>query len=116
ISAPLGVQPGTTTTLNFTVRYRQFDVPGTVRVTVVASTRPLAQAVEDARKGRRGVSDTINVLANDYNPFAADGQPLRVISASIENAAESQATIDFTPTGDVTVNPGPAFIGVVSIV
>jgi len=116
VSAPLGVQPGTTTTLTFTVRYREFEVPGTVRVTVVSSSRPLAQAVQDAAKGRRGVSDTVNVLANDYNPFAADGQDLRVIDASIENAAESQASIDFTSDGDITVNPGPAFIGVVSIV
>ena len=116
ISAPQGVQPGTTTTLTFTVRYREFEVPGTVRVTVVASSRPLAQAVEDAEKGRRGVSDTVNVLANDYNPFAAEGQDLRVIDAAIENAAESQASIDFTADGDITVSPGAAFIGVVSIV
>lgn len=116
LSAPLGVQPGTTTTIAFTVRYRDFSVPGTVRVTVGSSTRPLAQAVEDAAKGRRGVADTVNVLANDYNPFAAEGQALRVTDARIENAAESQATIDFTPDGDVTVRPGPAFIGVVSVV
>jgi hypothetical protein len=116
VSAPLGVQPGATTTLTFTVRYRDYEVPGSVRVTVVPSTRPLAQAVQDAEKGRRGVSDTVNVLANDYNPFAAEGEPLRVLSAVIENAAESQASVDFTPDGDVTVHPGPAFIGVVSIV
>jgi hypothetical protein len=116
ISAPLGVQPGTTATLNFTVSYRDHEVPGTVRVTVVRSTRPLAQAVEDAAKGRRGVSDTVDVLANDYNPFAADGEPLRVISAEIENAAESQADIEFTSDGAVTVYPGAAFIGVVSVV
>lgn len=116
VSAPLGVQPGSTTTLNFTVSYRDYQVPGSVRVTVVRSTRPLVQAVEDAEKGRRGVSDTVNVLTNDYNPFAADGQPLRVVSAVIENAAESQASIDFASDGDITVNPGPAFIGVVSVV
>lgn len=116
ISAPFGVQPGTTATLNFTVNYRDYAVPGTVRVTVERSSRPLVQAVEDADKGRRGVSDTVDVLANDYNPFAADGEPLRVIGAVIENAAESQASIDFTADGDVTVHPGAAFIGVVSVV
>jgi large repetitive protein len=116
VSAPFGVQAGTTTTLNFTVRYRDFEVPGSVRVTVVRSTRPLPQAVEDAAKGRRGVTDTVNVLANDYNPFAAQGEVLRVVAASIENAAESQASISFTADGDVTVQPGPLFIGVVSVV
>lgn len=116
LSAPLGVQPGTSTTIAFTVRYREFSVPGTVRVVVSASSRPLAQAVQDAAKGRRGVADTVDVLANDYNPFARDGEPLRVIDARIENAAESQASITFTPDGAITVQPGPAFIGVVSIV
>jgi hypothetical protein len=114
VSAPFGVQPGATTTLNFTVRYRDYEVPGSVRVTVVRSTRPLVQAIEDAEKGRRGVSDTVNVLANDYNPFA--GEPLRVVSAVIENATESQASIDVTADGDVTVSPGAAFIGVISVV
>lgn len=115
-SAPFGVQPGSTATLSFTVRYRDYSVPGTVQVTVASSTRPLVQAVEDAEKGRRGVTDTVNVLANDFNPFAAQGQDLRVVAASIENAAESQASIDFTADGDVTVHPGASFIGVVSVV
>jgi hypothetical protein len=116
ISAPFGVQPGETTTLTFTVRYRDFTVPGTVRVTVASSSRPLAQAVEDAEKGRRGVTDTVDVLANDYNPFAAEGEELRLVDAEIENAAESQATITSTPEGEITVRPGAAFIGVVSVV
>jgi hypothetical protein len=116
ISAPRGVSPGTSATLRFVVTYRGHEVPGTVRVTVVRSTRPLVQAVEDSGKGRRGVSDTVNVLANDYNPFAADGEPLRLLDAYIENAAESQADLDFTADGDVTVQPGAAFIGVVSVV
>lgn len=116
VSAPRGVQPGATANLEFTVRYRDYAVPGTVRVTVVASTRPLAQAVEDAAKGRRGVTDTVNVLANDVNPFAAQGESLRLVDAVIENAAESQASIDVLPDGSVTVRPGPSFIGVVSVV
>jgi len=91
-------------------------VPGSVQVTVVSSTRPLVQAVEDAQKGRRGVTDTVDVLANDFNPFAAQGEPLRVVAATIENAAESQASIDYTADGEVTIRPGPSFIGVVSVV
>lgn len=116
VSAPFGVQPGTETTFTFSVRYREYTVPGSVRVTVVSSTRPLVQPAEDAAKGRRGVTDTVNVLANDFNPFAAQGEPLRVVDAVIENAAESQATISHTADGDVTVRPGPVFIGVVSVV
>jgi len=62
------------------------------------------------------VTDTVNVLANDYNPFASKNQPLTVIDAHIENAAESSATMSYTKDGDVTIHPGAAFIGVVSVV
>jgi len=116
VSAPFGVQPGASATLEFVVRYREYRVPASVRVTVVRSTRPLVQAVEDAAKGRRGVTDTVDVLANDFNPFAADGEALRLVEARIENAAESQASIDFAADGALTVRPGAAFIGVVSVV
>ncbi|MGV3713438.1 Ig-like domain-containing protein [Pseudolysinimonas sp.] len=116
VAAPRGVQPGATATLAFSVRYRDYTVPGTVRVTVVSSTRPLPQAVEDAAKGRRGVSDTVDVLANDFNPFAGSGEALTLVDATIENAAESQASISSTPGGDITVVPGASFIGVVSVV
>jgi hypothetical protein len=110
------VQPGAKATLKFVIHYQNFDVPGVVNVTVVSSTRPLAQAVADTAKGKRSVTDTVNVLANDYNPFASKGEPLIVVDASIENAAESSATMSFTKTGDVTIHPGASFIGVVSVV
>jgi hypothetical protein len=116
ISSPFGTQPGTKTTLQFLIHYKNFSVPGTVNVTVVSSTRPLAQAVPDTAKGQRGVTDTVNLLANDYNPFASKNEPLKVIEAHIENAAESSATMSFTPTGDVTIRPGASFIGVISVV
>ncbi|MES1169217.1 MAG: cadherin-like domain-containing protein, partial [Leifsonia sp.] len=116
VSSPFGTQPGAKAALHFTIRFQGFSVPGTVNVTVVSSTRPLAQAVADAAKGQRGATDTVNVLANDYNPFAAKNQPLTVVDAHIENAAESSATMSFTSDGDVTIHPGASFIGVVSVV
>jgi hypothetical protein len=116
VSSPFGTQPGAKAALHFTIHYQGFSVPGTVNVTVVSSTRPLAQAVADTAKGQRGVTDTVNVLANDYNPFASKNQPLRVVDARIENAAESSATMSFTADGDVTIPPAAAFIGVVSVV
>lgn len=116
LSSPFGTQRGTVATLHFSIHDKEFTVIGTVNVTVVSSTRPLAQAVPDTAKGQRGLSDTVNVLANDYNPFAAKNKPLTVIDASIENAAESNATMSFTGSGDVILHPGPSFIGVVSVV
>ncbi|MEO6115417.1 MAG: Ig-like domain-containing protein [Pseudolysinimonas sp.] len=116
VSSPFGTQPGAKATLHFTIQYQGFSVPGTVNVTVVSSSKPLPQAVADTAKGQRGVTDTVNVLTNDYNPFAAKNQPLTVIDAHIENAAESSATMSYTKTGDVTIHPGASFIGVVSVV
>ena len=116
VSSPFGTQPGAKAALHFTIHYQGFTVPATVNVTVVSSTKPLPQAVADTAKGQRGVTDTVNVLANDFNPFAAKNQPLTVIDAHIENAAESSATMSFTQDGDVTIHPGAAFIGVVSVV
>jgi large repetitive protein len=114
VSAELGTQPGTTATLHVTIRYRDFTVPATIHVKVVSSNRPRTQANEDDAKGQRGKSDTIDVLANDTNPFP--DKPLTLTDAQIENAAQSGATISFTKDGKVTVKPNTTFIGVVSVI
>ena len=116
ISSPFGTQAGAKASLHFTIQYQGFTVPGIVNVTVVSSSKPLPQAIADTAKGQRGVTDTVNVLANDYNPFASKNQPLTVVDAQIENAAESSATMSYTKDGNVTIHPGASFIGVVSVV
>jgi hypothetical protein len=113
VSSPLGTQPGTQTTLHVTIHYRTFSVPATIHVKVVSSNRPRTQANEDDAKGQRGKSDTVNVLANDTNPFP--GHPLTLTDAQIENAAQSGASISFSKDGQVTVRPDTSFIGVVSV-
>jgi hypothetical protein len=117
ISSPLGTAVNERATLRFTVKYNEFEVPGVVTVIRVPSTKPLPQAIEDTDKGQRGVvQPTYNVLANDYNPFENNGTPLKVIAASVENLGESAAGLDWDEQGNVTVSPGPTFIGVVSVV
>ena len=113
VSSPLGTQPGAQATLHVTIHYRAFAVPATIHVRVVSSSRPRTQANEDDAKGQRGRTDTVNVLANDTNPFP--DRPLTMTDAHIENAAESGASISFTKDGAVTVKPDTAFIGVVSV-
>jgi hypothetical protein len=114
VSAPLGTQPGVQATLHVTIHYRSFTVPATIHVTVVSSDRPRTQANEDDAKGKRGVTDTVNVLANDTNPFP--GQPLTLTDARIENGAQSGASISFSRDGEITVTPDTSFIGVVSVI
>ncbi|PRY69195.1 fibronectin type III domain protein [Glaciihabitans tibetensis] len=116
VSAPRDVNPGATTTLQLTITYRDFVVPATVTVHTVPSTRPLAQATIDELKGQRTKATSLNVLANDFNPFAQDGEPLVLTDARVDNAAETSASVSFTADGTVNVVPDASFIGVVSIV
>jgi hypothetical protein len=116
VSAPRTVKPGATTTLNLTITYRDFVVPATVTVHTVPSTRPVAQATTDELKGQRSKATSLNVLANDFNPFAQDGEPLVLTDARVDNAAETSAAVTFTADGTVKVVPDASFIGVVSIV
>ena len=122
VSAPLGVQPGTTATLRFTVTYKEFTIPGTVNVTVVSSARPPPVAVDDCGPNCAGIDArpsstlTIPVLGNDYNPFQASGAPLKVVAAAIEqNVQGSTAAVSFTASG-VTIRTGPGATGTLTAV
>ncbi|QYF75180.1 Ig-like domain-containing protein [Cryobacterium sp. PAMC25264] len=120
VSSPLGTQPGTKVRVTFTVTYKEFTIPGSVDVSVVSSTRPLPQAVDDAGPNGAGIetrpstSITVPVLDNDYNPFAQDGKPLTVLSAVIEQQVGT-ATVSNTATG-VTVNTGSGATGTLTVV
>ena len=113
VSSPLGVQPNTKTVLNFVIKYQDFEVPGSVTVTTVPSTKPYPVANIDEDEGQRSVppSGYFNVLANDINPFA---DPLTVVSASIISAGTG-ATLEWHEDGRVKVNPGPTFHGYVDV-
>ncbi|TFD55283.1 fibronectin type III domain-containing protein [Cryobacterium frigoriphilum] len=122
ISAPLGTQPGTEATLTFTVTYKEFTIPGSVQVTVVSSTRALPQAVDDCGPNCAGIETlpsqtvAISVLDNDYNPFQADGTPLAVIDAAIEqDVSGGTASVSFTSSG-VSIRTGPNATGTLTAV
>ncbi len=115
VSAPLGVQPGTATRLTFDVTFNEFTVPGYVDVKVVSSTRAKAQAVDDGPIYlKRSETATIDVLANDFNPFPE--VPLKVIGAEVDQLdVGSSASASFTSTG-VSVRTGAAFTGTLSVI
>ncbi|MGG6380922.1 Ig-like domain-containing protein [Paenarthrobacter sp. NEAU-H11] len=88
---------------------RSEPVKASVTATVVASNRPLPTAGEDViEKANAGRAETINVLANDFNPFA--DTPLEIVSVAVETGS---ATGQPVVAGDsLTVTPAEGFKGV----
>lgn len=117
ISAPLGVQPGTTATITFEVTFKEFTVPGSVEVTVVSSTRPAPRAEPDGPiETRPSKTVVVPVLDDDFNPFQAQGHPLKVIAASLEqDVPGGTARVSFSST-DVTIVTGAKATGTLTAV
>ncbi len=91
---------------------RSDPVKAAVEVIVVASTRPLPTANEDVvDKANAGRSETVNVLANDFNPFSET--PLQIVSAAVETGSSASPP---SITGDsITFTPADGFKGVMVI-
>ncbi|WP_332761045.1 Ig-like domain-containing protein [Pseudarthrobacter sp.] len=88
---------------------RSGPVKASVTATVVASNRPLPTANEDVvEKANAGRTETINVLANDFNPFS--DTPLKIDSVAVETgSAAGQPLV----SGDsITVTPADGSKGV----
>ncbi|UCR90192.1 Ig-like domain-containing protein [Mycetocola spongiae] len=66
-------------------------VTASIEVTVVTSTKPLAQALPDTIEVRRGSSATVDVLANDVGP--AEFMPLSLISVEMQNAVPGLSAV-----------------------
>lgn len=116
LSVPRNTPKGTAITLGVTLRWDKFEVPGTINVTVVGSTRPLAVAVSDALETQRGDGAvTTNPLTNDSNPYQTTGEPLTIVDATVQNTGEP-AGVSFT-RNSVTIQPNPALkSGVIEVV
>lgn len=98
LSVPRNTPKGTTFTVGVTLRWDKFTVPGTINVTVVGSTRPLAVAVSDVQETKRPVGTfTIDPLVNDSNPYQTTGEPLRIVDAQITNPT-NVGSVTFTDT------------------
>jgi len=96
LSVPRNTPKGSTFTVDVTLRWDRFTVPGRVNVTVVGSTRPLPVAVADDVETRRPVSSlTVSPLANDANPYQSTGEPLRIVDAEITNSG-AVGSVTFT--------------------
>ena len=116
LTTPRNTPKGTTVTLGVTLRWDKFEVPGTINVTVVKSSRPLAVAVTDEYETQRGDGAvTTSPLANDSNPYQTTGEALTIIDAVVQNTGEP-AAVSFT-NDQITLTPSPSLkSGVVEVV
>ncbi len=111
VSAPFGTPTGTAATLTFQVKYREFVIDGSVNVRVVASSRPMPSTIDDSEpNGRSSKPVTLNVLANDYNPFP--GQALTIIDATV-NSGNATVTISGS---NLVITPGPEKAQQISVI
>ncbi|MDM4763477.1 tandem-95 repeat protein [Galbitalea sp. SE-J8] len=94
---------GTQTSISIAVRDRNGSGrSGRIRLTVVGSTRPLAQPVPDVVTVQRGVETSIDVLENDEatNPFPQTGLELVSIGSSLPAGVRLDTELE---TGLVTI-------------
>lgn len=101
------VPKGTVVTLALTVTDgTTAAVPAPVTITVTASTRPLAKAVDDVvQDADQGKPTVVDVLANDSNPFP--DQPLALLGAVLETG-RGDVSVE---GGKVRVTPAGDFVG-----
>ncbi|MER7797363.1 Ig-like domain-containing protein [Microbacterium sp. NPDC096154] len=86
-------------------------VTARIQVTVTASTREMPVATDDTyAEWNQGETLTAEVLRNDVNPFAAEGEPLTVTGAVLETGAPGDARVEFTDSS-VKVTPAGDFHG-----
>ncbi len=109
LEAAPDVPKGTVLTVPYTVTDEQHPpVDGELTVEVVASTRPLARAVEDVvDDAHQGRAVSVPVLANDSNPFA-DRAPLEIVGQPIIETGRGGTVVD---GDDVVVTPDADFVG-----
>ncbi|WP_110588103.1 Ig-like domain-containing protein [Microbacterium suaedae] len=84
-------------------------VTADIEVSVTASTRPMPVASDDTvDEWNQGETLTIDVLDNDINPFADEGEPLTVVSVNPVIGVTEE--LSFTEDS-VTVTPGADYDG-----
>ena len=108
VLAAAGESPPGTVTISYEVSdSKSPPVTGTVAARIVESKRPMPKAVEDSvADSTPGVAVSVPVLDNDFNPFADQGKPLKVISASVPgdfgSASADGSNVTFVPTANFT--------------
>ncbi len=101
ITAALSTPAGTSAVARVGVRDAVNEgEPGSIRLSVVQSTAPLAQPVADSAVALRGETTVLDVLANDQvnNPFPSS--PLTVVAIRGLGGADLPTGLTITPSAD----------------
>ncbi|WP_092666734.1 Ig-like domain-containing protein [Agrococcus carbonis] len=110
--AAVNTPPGTTGSFQIAaIDPHGNEAAGTVVVEVVATNRPLAIARPNTGEATQGIPTTTDVIRDDFNPFANDGLPLRVVDAQVVSGDGASSFTD----REVTVTPGGDFSGVLTV-
>ncbi|MFB0835278.1 Ig-like domain-containing protein [Arthrobacter halodurans] len=111
-SAPATTPKGTRGAVTVTVEDGSNPpVPATVAISVLASNRELPVAVDDTvPDAHQGRTETVDVLANDHNPYAGEGA-LRLVGAT-GTQGEGSAEV----RGDrLAITPAESFVGTMTV-
>ena len=114
ITAELATRVGSVVPLTLTYTFGDFVQQGTVNVTVVKSSLPPPKGMPDQHASVKGEVVDLNVLANDYNPYASEGKQLRLLEAVETTASPTGAKISVIGS-QVHVEPSASFIGAITI-
>lgn len=103
VRADVGAPSGATATITLTVSDGTDEVTGTIQVRIVGAEEPLAAAGADSARTLQGQPVTLDVLANDVNPFPET--PLAIVDVGEPTGGAGRAVaqggqITFTPTAD----------------
>ncbi|MFD5213714.1 Ig-like domain-containing protein [Microbacterium sp. NPDC058345] len=87
-------------------------VEGAVEIVVTASTRAMPVASPDTiDEADQGETIRVPVLQNDINPFEADGEPLKLLSAQVESGSGAAKVVG----DEVDITPDGKFVGVMVV-
>ncbi|MGV3759408.1 MAG: Ig-like domain-containing protein, partial [Actinomycetota bacterium] len=106
VSADVDAAVGSVGEITVVVSDGTDEVTGTVQVRVVASDEPLAVVGADAARTLQGQPVTVDVLANDTNPFP--GTPLEITAVGDPSGGAGRAALDGT---QITFTPAADFFG-----
>ncbi|MBT1174525.1 tandem-95 repeat protein [Bifidobacterium sp. LC6] len=100
VSANVDAAPGTTTSVPISIKYSKGTVNAGVTVRVTVSTRSLARVSNKTLKIKAGSSESVNILADAYNPFP--DKPLTAVSCRTDDASKLSVT-SCGSNGNITV-------------